>query len=261
MADDVRVGMRVRVSEKGVDGTVRFVGSTAFAPGKWVGVELDEKVGKNDGTVKDKRYFECAPDYGVFVRTTAIVVLPGSPAPAPAAAQGAAAPTAGAARETPTPIASPPPVSQSPAPAPAPATAPSAAPAPAPAAAAAPVVEAEAAPAPTEEPAVEEPATASTSSGGPLQFSGTQAQPPVPFKVHEDLKTRFRFLEAKRLEDREKLKELEKLRSDVQTVRAPRCRALPMARRLCLTPHPPSLPPLGLCGMPSSPSGGRSRTS
>lgn len=34
-------------------GIVRFVGQTAFAAGKWIGIELDnEGTGKNDGTVQ-----------------------------------------------------------------------------------------------------------------------------------------------------------------------------------------------------------------
>lgn len=52
-------------------GTVRYVGTTDFASGVWVGLELLSAIGKNDGTVKGKRYFPCQPQHGIFVRMTA----------------------------------------------------------------------------------------------------------------------------------------------------------------------------------------------
>ena len=50
----IKPGARVNVREKGLHGTVKFFGNTDFAPGKWVGVELDDALGKNNGVVKGK---------------------------------------------------------------------------------------------------------------------------------------------------------------------------------------------------------------
>ncbi|CAH1122737.1 unnamed protein product [Ceutorhynchus assimilis] len=47
-------------------GTVRYMGLTQFAKGEWIGVELDEPRGKNDGSVNGIRYFECQPGFGIF---------------------------------------------------------------------------------------------------------------------------------------------------------------------------------------------------
>jgi len=48
------------------NGIVRFIGRTQFAPGMWLGIELDQAVGKNDGSVSGIRYFDCKPSHGVF---------------------------------------------------------------------------------------------------------------------------------------------------------------------------------------------------
>jgi len=52
---------------------IRYIGRIAAAPGDYVGVEFDSPIGKNDGTAKGERYFECAPKHGLFIRPAAIV--------------------------------------------------------------------------------------------------------------------------------------------------------------------------------------------
>lgn len=69
----LQLGARVAVAAG--EGTVRFVGQTSFAPGKWVGVELDEANGKNDGSVAGSRYFSTAPLRGMFVKPGQVRLL------------------------------------------------------------------------------------------------------------------------------------------------------------------------------------------
>ncbi|KAF8757860.1 hypothetical protein RHS01_03404 [Rhizoctonia solani] len=78
---EIKPGARCKVETEGDGdikrGVVRFVGPTKFGKegsGDWVGVEYDEPVGKNDGSVQGERYFTCPAKHGAFVRPDRITV-------------------------------------------------------------------------------------------------------------------------------------------------------------------------------------------
>ncbi|ORZ17985.1 CAP Gly-rich domain-containing protein, partial [Absidia repens] len=68
------IGARVLVHGEN-SGIVRYLGTTHFQKGRWIGVELDDPKGKNTGLVQGKRYFDCKPQHGVFVRPTQVKLL------------------------------------------------------------------------------------------------------------------------------------------------------------------------------------------
>ncbi|NXB99015.1 CLIP4 protein, partial [Orthonyx spaldingii] len=74
---EIQVGDRVLVVGQRT-GTVRFCGTTKFAPGFWCGIELDKPHGKNDGSVGGVQYFSCLPRYGIFAPPSRVQRLTGS---------------------------------------------------------------------------------------------------------------------------------------------------------------------------------------
>jgi hypothetical protein len=60
-------------------GVVRFCGTTSFSSGKWVGIELSQPVGKNDGSVNGVPYFSCRMHHGVFVKASQVKVVQDPP--------------------------------------------------------------------------------------------------------------------------------------------------------------------------------------
>lgn len=52
-----KVGQRVDVTGKDVKGVIAYQGMTAFAPGAWIGLILDEPKGKNNGSIQGQQYF------------------------------------------------------------------------------------------------------------------------------------------------------------------------------------------------------------
>ncbi|OBT49366.1 hypothetical protein VE00_00500 [Pseudogymnoascus sp. WSF 3629] len=82
---DLAIGQTVELAD-GRIGIIRYVGFPHFAAGEWVGVELEDDTGKNDGSVQGERYFDCDIGRGMFVRPQAAHVLEQAPPPPPKAA-------------------------------------------------------------------------------------------------------------------------------------------------------------------------------
>ena len=68
-------GDTVIVRKSGLRGVVRYVGETKFKTGLWIGLELELQRGKNDGSVRDVRYFECRPNHGLFLREQSVQIV------------------------------------------------------------------------------------------------------------------------------------------------------------------------------------------
>jgi dynactin complex subunit len=64
-SQELHVGDRVVVSGTKF-GTLKYLGKIHVAEGTWCGIQLDEPLGKNDGSVSGKRYFTCQQRYGLF---------------------------------------------------------------------------------------------------------------------------------------------------------------------------------------------------
>lgn len=72
---EVRSGESEGGEGLGRRGTIRFVGEASMGRGGiWIGVELDEPMGKGDGSVEGKRFFTCLPKHAVFVRPEKVTV-------------------------------------------------------------------------------------------------------------------------------------------------------------------------------------------
>lgn len=73
----ISVGQRCCVDPGDRRGLVMFVGQVnveGLPPGYWVGVKYDEPLGKNDGTIRGHKFFDCPPGYGAFLRPDKVKV-------------------------------------------------------------------------------------------------------------------------------------------------------------------------------------------
>jgi hypothetical protein len=95
MSIKFKIGQDVIVNTKEITdkkGTVRYIGKIEGKPDEYIGVELDESFGKNNGDYEGKIYFKVEKKadkgqlYGVFVKATSL-----KPAPEKKTAPGARA--------------------------------------------------------------------------------------------------------------------------------------------------------------------------
>jgi tubulin-folding cofactor B len=78
----IKVGARCQITEGSRRGTVRYVGKIPEITGSvsqqaqlyWVGVEIDEPLGKNDGSIKGVRYFQALHNHGAFVKPALVEI-------------------------------------------------------------------------------------------------------------------------------------------------------------------------------------------
>ncbi|KAH8389263.1 hypothetical protein KR200_007068 [Drosophila serrata] len=71
------IGARCEVTVPGNPtrrGTIRYNGQLEGKNGHFIGIEYDEPLGKNNGSVAGKAYFSCAPNYGGFVSPLSVTV-------------------------------------------------------------------------------------------------------------------------------------------------------------------------------------------
>ncbi|XP_022093777.1 dynactin subunit 1-like [Acanthaster planci] len=75
---NINIGQRVEVYYKGqiFAGTVKYKGGLSNVKGDWVGVDLDEPVGKHSGIFKGREYFTCTPKHGIFIHPSRIRFTP-----------------------------------------------------------------------------------------------------------------------------------------------------------------------------------------
>ena len=73
----LKVGTKVKfpLSNKTAHGTLRYIGPTKFSSGLWCGIELSRPDGRNNGTVKGVKYFQCRFNYGIFVHAEKVTIV------------------------------------------------------------------------------------------------------------------------------------------------------------------------------------------
>ena len=74
-ASKIEVGQRCELTVGARRGVVKYVGKAKEAgKGYWVGVQLDEPTGDNNGTLQGKQYFEAPEKHGIMMRPETVKV-------------------------------------------------------------------------------------------------------------------------------------------------------------------------------------------
>ncbi|KAI9025767.1 CAP Gly-rich domain-containing protein [Phycomyces nitens] len=73
--EPIQLGSKVRLIRRPLPtiGHVRYIGP--LGDGEYIGVELESRVGNNDGSVDGKRYFQTDPHRGIFVKRNELKVV------------------------------------------------------------------------------------------------------------------------------------------------------------------------------------------
>lgn len=75
IAETRNIGDRCKILPEGHRGKLRYIGRVPdYSEGYYVGVQLDEPYGYNDGSINKVKYFQCTYRYGIFVRPDEIEV-------------------------------------------------------------------------------------------------------------------------------------------------------------------------------------------
>ncbi|ORX50176.1 hypothetical protein DM01DRAFT_1384897 [Hesseltinella vesiculosa] len=71
------IGARVQLRRRPLPtfGTIQFVGPVTFANGTWIGLELESRLGRNNGSVLGVQYFHTDPHRGIFVRPDDFTII------------------------------------------------------------------------------------------------------------------------------------------------------------------------------------------
>ncbi|EOB12071.1 Kinesin-like protein KIF13B [Nosema bombycis CQ1] len=62
-----RIGDKIQMKQ-GIEATVKYIGPIDNKEGQWIGLELSKEIGKNNGFIYGKKYYECKEGCGLLVR-------------------------------------------------------------------------------------------------------------------------------------------------------------------------------------------------